>query len=484
MKIVDHQSTKIVATVGPASNSYENLLELAQAGVNVFRMNFSHGTHEDHQQVIDHITHINEKYGLHLSLLADLQGPKLRVGQMENNGIEIEPGDILTFTNEQCIGTKEKIYMSYESFARDVNVGEKVLVDDGKLVLEVVETNKIDTVKLKVLFGGILSSRKGVNLPNTNISLPALTEKDQADLKYILTQPVNWIALSFVRHPKDVKELRSIIDEHKHPAKIISKIEKPEAIENMDKIIKHSNAVMVARGDLGIEVPIERIPVIQKEIIRKCIQRARPVIVATQMMESMITNPGPTRAEVTDVANAVLDGADAVMLSGETSVGKHPVKVVEEMNKIIEEAEKVLSLDGRRPVASPKSRTFLSDAICFNACKTAEDVGATAIVGMTSSGYTAFKVSSYRPKLESGIFIFSDRMHMLATLNLVWGVRCYYYDRFTTTDETINDVQEILYKDGRIKEGDIVVNTGSMPIQQRHRTNMLKITVIEKDTFE
>lgn len=479
MKIVDHQNTKIVATVGPACRSYEKLLELVQAGVDVFRMNFSHGAHEDHQEVIDHVTHINEKYGLHISLLGDLQGPKLRVGEIENNALEINEGDILTFVNEPCVGNMEKIYMSYKEFAKDVNVGETVLVDDGKLVFEVVETNKMDTVKLKVLFGGVLSSRKGVNLPNTNISLPALTEKDRRDLKFMLTQPLNWIALSFVRHPRDVKELRAIIEEHNHPAKIISKIEKPEAIENIDKIIKHSNGIMVARGDLGIEVPIERIPVIQKEIIQKCIQRARPVIVATQMMDSMITNPGPTRAEVTDVANAVLDGADAVMLSGETSVGKHPVKVVQEMNKIIDEAEKIQGFNDRRPVASPKSRTFLSDAICFNACKTAEDVGAKAIIGMTSSGYTAFKVSSYRPRVGSGIFIFSDRMHMLSTLNLVWGVRCFHYDRFTTTDETIQDVTEILLKAERVKPGDIVVNTGSMPIQKRYRTNMLKITVIE-----
>lgn len=479
MKIVDHQNTKIVATVGPASRSYENLLELVQAGVDVFRMNFSHGKHEDHQEVIDHVIHINEKFGLHISLLGDLQGPKLRIGEMENNGLEINEGDILTFVNEPCVGNMEKIYMSYKEFARDVNVGEKVLIDDGKLVLQVTETNKMDTVKLKVLFGGVLSSRKGVNLPNTNISLPALTEKDRRDLKYMLTQPINWIALSFVRHPRDVKELKAIIEEHNHPAKIISKIEKPEAVQNIDKIIKHSNGIMVARGDLGIEVPIEQIPGIQKSIIKKCIQRARPVIVATQMMDSMITNPGPTRAEVTDVANAVLDGADAVMLSGETSVGKHPVLVVEEMNKIIEEAEKIRSFHDRRPTPASKSRTFLSDAICFNACRTAEDVGAKAIIGMTSSGYTAFKVSSYRPQLGAGIFIFSDQMHMLATLNLVWGVRCYHYDRFTTTDETIEDVTEILYKAEKVKEGDLVINTGSMPIQRRHRTNMLKITVVE-----
>ncbi len=476
MKIVDHQNTKIVATVGPASRSYETLLKLVQAGVDVFRLNFSHGTHDDHLEVINHISYINNKYGTHVSILADLQGPKLRVGEIENNGIDIKEGEILTFVNEQCVGTKEKIYMSYDSFAADVKKGERVLVDDGKLVLEVVETNKKDQVKLKVIFGGILSSRKGVNLPNTKISLPSITSKDERDLQFILTQPVNWIALSFVRTHHELKDLRKQLDKVGHPAKIVAKIEKPEAVENIDNIIKHTNAVMVARGDLGIEVPMERLPGIQKSIISKAIQRARPVIVATQMMESMVNNPSPTRAEITDVANAVWDGADAVMLSGETSVGKHPIKVVQAMNKIIDEAEKHTLNVAQSPFPSPKSRTFISDIVCFNAAQAAEKIKAKGIVGMTSSGYTAFKLSSFRPKNE--IYIFSDKMHMLATLNLVWGVRCYYYDRFTTTDETIDDVIQILKKAGKINEGDVVVNTGSMPLEKRHRTNMLKITQV------
>ncbi|PHN04861.1 pyruvate kinase [Flavilitoribacter nigricans] len=477
MNITDHQNTKIVATVGPASSAYDNLLALVKAGVDVFRLNFSHGSHEDHLEVINRILYINKKYNLHIGILADLQGPKLRVGKMENNGLEIKEGDILTFVNEPCIGNMEKIYMSYPEFPTDVKVGERVLVDDGKLVFEVVETNKKDQVKLKVLFGGTLSSNKGVNLPNTKISLPSLTEKDLKDLEFMLTQPVNWIALSFVRSGKDIKDLRKRIDAVNHPAKIIAKIEKPEAVENIDKIIKNSNGIMVARGDLGIEVPMERLPVIQKEIIKKCIQRARPVIVATQMMDSMITNPSPTRAEITDVANAVFDGADAVMLSGETSVGVHPVKVVESMNKIIDQAESYTNTEKRRPITSPKSRTFYSDALCLNAARMAEEIKAKALVGMTSSGYTAFKLSSFRP--NSKIYIFSDRMHMLATLNLVWGVRCYYYDRFTTTDDTISDVSEILKGAKKVEPGDVIVNTGSMPLHRRHRTNMMKITVVE-----
>jgi pyruvate kinase len=369
--------------------------------------------------------------------------------------------------------------MSYDRFAKDVKVGEKVLVDDGKLEFEVVETNHKDEVKLKVLFGGTLSSNKGVNLPNTKISLPSLTPKDEKDLAFMLTQPINWIALSFVRSAKDVRDLRKRIEAAGHDAKIISKIEKPEAIERIDKIIKSSNGIMVARGDLGIEVPMKKLPVIQKEIIEKCIQRARPVIVATQMMDSMITNPTPTRAEVTDVANAVLDGADAVMLSGETSVGKHPIKVVEAMNQIIEEAEKHYfpEIKSKRPKPAKKSRTFFSDVVCFKAAEVAESVGAKAIIGMTSSGYTAFKISSYRP--NSKVYVFSEKHSMLSTLNLCWGVRCYYYDKFRTTDQTIDDVTSILKDLNKIKPGDVIVNTGSMPIHKRHRTNMLKVTVVE-----
>lgn len=477
-KITDHQNTKIVATIGPASSSPEMLLKLVKAGVDVFRLNFSHGSHEDHKKVVDSITKINEEHGTHISILADLQGPKLRVGKIKDNALPLEEGDIITFSSEECIGTKEKIYMSYKQLAQDVRVGEQVLVDDGKIVLEVVDTNRVDTVRLKVIDGGILSSRKGVNLPNTKISLPSLTLKDEKDLKFILTLPVNWIALSFVRFGDDMKDLRRRVDAAGHPAKILAKIEKPEAVENIDKIIKHSNAIMVARGDLGIEVPIERLPGIQKMIIKKCIQRARPVIVATQMLDSMITNVTPTRAEVTDVANAVLDGADCVMLSGETSVGKHPVKVVEAMNRIIEEAEKVYAIEDKRPKASKKSRTFISDVVCFNAAKTAEDIGAKAIIGMTTSGYTAFKLSSFRPKAK--IYVFSDNLGMLKTLNLVWGVRGYYYNKFTTTDETIADVVNILKENKRVEVGEYVVNTGSMPIDKRYRTNMLKVTIVEE----
>ncbi len=476
LQLTEHKNTKIVATVGPACSEIPQLLELAKAGVNVFRLNFSHGEHAVHLKVIENLTFLNKEYDLHLSILADLQGPKLRVGMIENNALELVPGDVVTFVNYDCIGTKEHIYMSYQNFPMDVEPGEKVLLDDGKFLFQVVETDKLSTVKLKVIYGGTLSSKKGVNLPDTKTSLPCLTEKDLRDLEFILTQPVNWIALSFVRRAEDIIDLRQRIDAVKHPALICAKIEKPEAIDNLDAIIKATNAVMVARGDLGVEFPIEKLPIIQKEIIAKCIQRARPVIVATQMMESMIQNPSPTRAEVLDVANAVMDGADAVMLSAETSVGKYPVETVQAMTRIILEIEKQPARF-KRPESSEKSGIFINDVICLNAAKVAEDLHARAIIGFTTSGYTAFKVSSYRPRTE--IFIFSNKQSMLATLNLVWGVKCFYYDKYSSTDETVDETIAILKAEGKTKAGDIIVNTGSMPLHKRLRTNMLKVTVVE-----
>jgi len=477
LKIVDHQKTKIVATIGPASNSVETLVELVRSGVNVFRLNFSHGSHDDHAQTIQKILDINEKYGIHVGILADLQGPKLRVGTIEDNKLELAKNDVITFVNKKCIGTMEQIYMSYKDLASDVELGERVLIDDGKLVLEVVETDKKSTVKLKVLHGGVLSSNKGVNLPDTKIKLPALTPKDIRDLNFILEHPVNWIALSFVRHGKDVQQLQRRIKAKDHLAKVISKIEKPEALENIKDIINLSDAIMIARGDLGVEVPIERLPNIQKDIIRKCIQKAKPVIVATQMMESMINNPSPTRAEVTDVANAVLDGTDAVMLSGETAMGKHPVIVVEAMNKIIHHAEQNYEIHEKRSKPNPKSDTYFSDTICIHAAKVAEEVNAEAIIGVTVSGYTAFKVSSYRP--FNNIYIFSHVKQMLATMNLVRGVKCFYYDKFTSTDETIEDFISILKNKSLLKKGDVIVNTAAMPIHKRFRTNMMKLTIVE-----
>ncbi len=477
MVIQDKQSTKIVATLGPASIHKEMLIKLIQNGCDIFRLNFSHGSHEIHGNTIKTIVEINKELNVNIGILADLQGPKLRIGKMEGDGALLDKGDIITFTNKKCVGNKEMAYMSYELFAQDVNVGEKILVDDGKLVFEVAETDGKSNVKLKTLFGGVLSSNKGVNLPDTAISLPAMTEKDHADLKFILTQPVHWIALSFVRTAEEIIDLKAMITDSGHMAKTIAKIEKPEGVKNIKEIIKASDAIMVARGDLGVEVPIEQIPFIQKNIIKRCIQKAKPVIVATQMMDSMITNYNPTRAEVTDVANAVHDGADAVMLSGETSVGVHPERVVQAMNNIIAEAEKNYMIQGKRAKTDSKSQTYLSDVVCITAAKTAEEVKAKAIVSLTESGHTAFKISSYRP--PCAIFVFSSTHERLCQMNLIWGVRSFIYKKFTTTDETIEDLTNILKEKKIVKSGDVIINTGSMPIKRKFRTNMLKLTVIE-----
>jgi len=471
------RKTKIVATIGPASSSYEKLKELHMSGVNVFRLNFSHGRHEDHLQVIENIVQLNKDMNVHISILADLQGPKLRTGLMQNNAIELVEATTIKVTSDDVIGTKDLISVTYEFLAKDLKVGELILIDDGKLELQVAEILTEKSILCTVIAGGTLSSKKGFNLPNTKISLPSLTEKDRADLAFILTQPINWIALSFVRTAKEINELKDIINEHNSPLKIVAKIEKPEAVENIDSIIKATDAVMIARGDLGVEVAMEEMPLIQKKIIAKCIQASKPVIIATQVMESMIDMSRPTRAEITDVANGVLDGADAIMLSGETSVGKNPARVVQTIAKIIRRTEQEESIYNKHLLPDKNSKTFLSDAICFNACQIAEDVDAKAINGMTYSGYTAFMLASNRPKAE--IHIFTSNRNLLNTLGLVWGVDVFFYDKFVSTDESVDDIIEILKMEKVVSSGDIIVSTASMPITGRGRTNMVKINKIK-----
>ncbi len=474
-----NKRTKIVATIGPVSSTYETMLELVKAGVNVFRLNFSHGSHEDKLAVIENIRRINREEPFNVASLADLQGPKLRVGEIENNGIEVSPGTILTFTNEKCVGTLEKIYVSYPNLAGDVKLGNKILVDDGKIEVVVKEITRSKDVKVEVTIGGILSSKKGINLPDTKISLPALTEKDLADLEFIIEQQCDWVALSFVRSVKDLVILRSKLVEKKSKTKIIAKIEKPEAITNIRDIILESDAIMIARGDLGVEMPVEKVPMIQKEIIRKCMHRAKPVIVATQMMESMMDRVKPNRSEITDVANAVLEGADAVMLSGETAAGQHPVLVVETMSKIIKEIETTAYSYDREELLKPQphSPSFLSDAICYNACKMALDVNADALIGMTQSGYTAFMLSSYRPKAP--LYIFTKERTLVNQLCLSWGVRAFYYAEEESLDGIINDQITILSERGFLRSGDVVINTGSTPVELHLPTNIIKVTRID-----
>ena len=471
--------TKIVATVGPACDTYEKLLELVKAGVNVFRLNFSHGSHEDKSRIIEHIRKINSTEPFNIAILGDLQGPKLRVGEIEGGSIEVKEGDILTFTNQKVVGNKERIYVSYPNLHADVIIGNTIMIDDGKLEVKVTGVEKNNDVKVQVTLGGTLSSKKGINLPDTKISLPALTEKDLIDLEFIIAQKLDWVALSFVRHVKDIEILRTKLNEKNSKSKIIAKIEKPEALSNIREIILESDGIMVARGDLGVELPIEQVPLIQKQLIRKCLHRAKPVIVATQMMESMIDRTKPNRSEITDVANAVLEGADAVMLSAETAAGNYPTLVVETMRKIIMEVEKTDYNYNREDelVPQPHSPSFLSDAICYNACKLAKDTNADALVGMTQTGYTGFMLSSYRPK--SPLYIFSKEKTLINQLSLSWGVRAFHYAEEESVDEILGDQVAILKERGFIKSGDVVVSTGSLPVQLHLPTNMLKITKVD-----
>ena len=476
---LNYNRTKIVATMGPASAKKDVLLAMIQAGVNICRLNFSHGKAKDHKAVIDTIREINEQYKTNVGILADLQGPKIRIGLVKDGGIHLINGTRINITTHELIGDDNQIYITYDTFPQDVQPNEIILLDDGKIQMKVIETNRQDTVVCEVMHGGILTSRKGVNLPNTKVSIPSLTEEDLENLQLALEWDVDWIGLSFVRTGQDIMELKKIIAESGKAAKVIAKVEKPEAIDNIDEIIAATDGVMVARGDLGVEMPLEEVPLLQKMIARKCREASKPVIVATQMLESMITTPRPTRAEVNDVANSVLDGADAVMLSGETSVGEFPVIVIETMAKIVRNVEELgypynSNKQSNTDIASPN---YLSDAVCGSAVYLAEHTNAVGIVSMTISGYTAFEISSYRPKAWT--YIFTSNKHLLNALSLVWGVRTFYYDQLESTDKTISDVNNILKAANLVQEGDVVINTAAVPIFKQGKTNMLKVTVIE-----
>lgn len=471
--------TKIVATVGPACDTYEKLLALVKAGVNVFRLNFSHGSHEDKLAVINHVRRIIKEEPYNIAILGDLQGPKLRVGELENGKIILTEGDEFIFTIEKMVGTNKKIYVSYPNLTTDVKIGERIFLDDGKMELSVVKVLNNKEVLMRVTLGGLLTPKKGVNLPDSVLTMPSMTEKDFEDLEFIIAQKLDWVALSFVRKAEDIINLKKILKANDSKIKVIAKIEMPEALKNLRDIIVESDGVMVARGDLGVEVPIEQVPVIQKDIIRKCMHRAKPVIVATQMMESMLDRTKPNRSEVSDVANAVLEGADAVMLSGETATGLYPTLVVETMSKIIMEVEKTVYDYDRDDILTPQphSPSFVSDAICYSACKLAKDGQATALIGMTQSGYTAFMLSSYRPK--SPLYIFSKERTLISQLSLSWGVRAFYYGEEESLDNIIFDQIEVLKQRGFVKKDDIVVNTGSTPVAMHLPTNIIKITKVE-----
>ena len=469
------KSTKIVATLGPASSSEEVLTQLILEGLNVARINFSHSDHQVHGDTIDAVRRLDAELGTYTAVMADLQGPKLRVGEIAGGQMDLIEGETLMVKVGSGEGKDGVVFTDYESFAADVKVGERVLLDDGKLALCVQQTNGKDEVTCEVIHGGPLRPRKGLNLPETKVSLPCITSKDAEDLAFALEKEVDWIGLSFVRRASDVIALQDEIKKAGKHARVVAKIEKPEAIEDLEAILEVTDAVMVARGDLGVEIPMQEVPLLQKEIIRKCMEMGKPVIVATQMLESMIESASPTRAEVNDVANAVLDGADAVMLSGETSVGKHPISAIRAMRQVIENIESKGDMEyPERPPLSPDDDRFISDSVCYNACRLARRTNAAAIVTMTFSGYTAIQVSSQRPK--SKIYMFTANRRVLCQMSLVWGVYALPYTKMVSTDHTIADIKYILYKAGRVREGDFVIHLASMPIADAGMTNMLKLS--------
>ncbi len=472
------KKTKIVATLGPACSSKEVIKDMIDAGVNVFRINFSHADYADVKERINIIRELNEEYGYTTAILGDLQGPKLRVGVMKED-VVVNPGDIITFqTAEDVPGTAERVYMNYKEFPRDVKPGEKILLDDGKLMFEALETNGTTEVVCKVIQGGPLKSKKGVNLPNTKVSLPALTEKDIKDAIFAIGQNVDWIALSFVRTPADLEELQDLIAKHSdHKIPIIAKIEKPEAVENIDKIVAFCDGLMVARGDLGVEIPAHEVPLIQKKLIHRAKTARIPVIVATQMMETMITSLTPTRAEVNDVANSVMDGADAVMLSGETSVGNYPVQVIEKMTQIIEAVEDSPLITVPQNPPHVRTKRFITKSICYHAATMANDIKAKAISTLTNSGYTAFQISAWRPSAH--ILVYTSNRRILTQLNLLWGVNAFFYDKFVSTDDTVEDINQMAKKNGYVKKGDILINLAAMPVVDKGMVNTLRISEIE-----
>ncbi|MEY3085465.1 MAG: pyruvate kinase [Bacteroidota bacterium] len=470
------KKTKIVATLGPSSSSKEVLREMIMAGLNVCRLNFSHGSYDDHAAAVKTIRELNEELQTNVAILADLQGPKIRTNEMED-GTFLDVGEEVIIQVDKIVGNKKRFSINYSLLPKEANSGERILLDDGKIVLEILNTNGSTELTCKVIQGGVLSSKKGVNFPNTNISLPSLTEKDQLDLEFALDQNVDWIGLSFVRSARDIIELKHRISSRGHHAKVIAKIEKPEALENIDDIISETDGIMVARGDLGVEIPYQNVPLIQKMLIEKGIRHAKPVIVATQMMESMITSMSPTRAEVNDVANAVLDGTDAVMLSGETSVGKYPIEVIKTMTNIIHEMENFDGIYNKEELPDRDQNRFISDSICFNACRLSQRVKAKAIITMSFSGYTAYKIASQRPNTD--IFVFTSNKVIMSQLNLIWGVRAFYYNKRISTDHTIADIKYIMKSEGYLEIGDLVINIASIPLEDLGGSNMLKLSYVD-----
>lgn len=472
------KKTKIIATLGPATSSTDVIKTIIKEGVDVLRINFSHSSHEEAEILIKEIRKINSELNTNTSILADLQGPKLRIGEIIEGTILDVGSELKIKTGKEFVGDNKLIFVNYESLPKDITEGEKILIDDGKIILKVIDTNKKDQIKTEVIQGGEISSNKGFNLPNTNISQPALTDKDIKDAIFSAKQNVDWIALSFVRHESDVKSLIKLIEKNTdHRIPVIAKIEKPEGVKNIDEIMKHASGIMVARGDLGVEIDAAEVPLIQKKLVYKAKKARIPVIIATQMMESMMQSMNPNRAEVNDVANSVMDGADAVMLSGETSVGKHPIEVVQTISKIIGKVENssLISLKHKHPT-DYNSERFITKSICYYAAKIANDTNAKAISTLTNSGYTAYQISSWRPRTH--VLVFTSNKRILTQLNLLWGVKAFYYDGTESTDKTVEEINKIAFNHNYLQKDDKVINLTSMPIHEKGMVNTVRVSKI------
>ena len=472
------KKTKIIATLGPATSSTDVIKKIIKEGVDVLRINFSHSSHDEADALIKVIRKINSELNTNTSILADLQGPKLRIGEIIK-GTSLNVGSELKIkTGKEFVGDNKVIFVNYESLPKDIVEGEKILIDDGKIILKVTGTNKKDQIKAEVIQGGEVSSSKGFNLPNTNISQPALTDKDIEDAIFSAKQNVDWIALSFVRHASDVKSLIKLIEKNTdHRIPVIAKIEKPEGVKNIDEIMKYASGIMVARGDLGVEIDAAEVPLIQKKLVYKAKKARIPVIIATQMMESMMESLNPNRAEVNDVANSVMDGADAVMLSGETSVGEHPVEVVQAISKIIGKVENssLISLKHKHPTDYDSDR-FITKSICYYAAKIANDTNAKVISTLTNSGYTAYQISSWRPRTH--VLVFTSNKRILTQLNLLWGVKAFHYDGTESTDKTVEEINKIAFDHNYLQKDEKVINLTAMPIHEKGMVNTVRISKI------
>ena len=473
-RIVNFTRTKIIGTIGPASADVEVLEELLKAGLDIVRLNFSHGDHESHARALENIETASQSTGIPVAVLADLCGPKIRLGDLEAD-IPLKVGEELIITTEEIVGTREKVPTIYKKLADDVTPGDTILIDDGLIRLEVLESGRSE-VRCAVRTDGVLKSRKGINLPGVRVSSPSITEKDKRDLEFIIKHNIDFVALSFVRSRDDLKELRWFLKDRGKLLPIVAKIEKPEAVSDIDGIIDEADAVMVARGDLGVEMPTEEVPILQKMIISKCNARNKPVITATQMLESMIHNPRPTRAEASDVANAVFDGSDAVMLSAETSVGAYPETAVRIMDQIVRTAEK--QSDTERARIRARSDHPLSDAqnICRAACDMAVEAKAAAIIAITKHGRTAQMLSRYRTLVP--IIAFTESLETLRYMNILWGVQGELIDSVGETDATLRKARNLAVELGYVRRGDQVVYVTGIPLIESTNTNMIKIEMI------